>query len=170
MKLSEIRINPGNPRLIKDAKFRKLCRSIKEFPRMMELRPIIVDADGMILGGNMRYQALRHNGMTEIPDSWVKRAEELTEAQKREFIIKDNVGFGEWNFDILANEWVNLPLDDWGLDMPGPEIYALEKEEKELRPYSMVHVLLSFAPENINEVMSAIEKIECFYEIEQSAN
>ena len=137
---------------------------------MMELRPIIVDADGMILGGNMRYQALRHNGMTEIPDSWVKRAEELTEAQKREFIINDNVGFGEWNFDILANEWVNLPLDDWGLDMPGPEIYALEKEEKELRPYSMVHVLLSFAPENINEVMSAIEKIECFYEIEQSAN
>jgi ParB-like chromosome segregation protein Spo0J len=83
MKLSEIRINPGNPCLIKDAKFRKLCRSIREFPRMMELRPIIVDAGGTILGGNMRYQALRHNGMTEIPDAWVKRAEELTEDQKR---------------------------------------------------------------------------------------
>ena len=99
MKITDIKPNPNNPRVIRDDKFDKLCRSLADFPQMMELRPIIIDADSVILGGNMRYQALRASGKTEIPDAWVKQASELTEAQKQEFIIKDNVGFGEWNWD-----------------------------------------------------------------------
>ena len=118
MKLSSIKLNPNNPRLIKDEKFKKLCKSIEEFPQMMELRPIIVDEDGVILGGNMRYQALRHLGYKELEDKWVMRASDLTEEQKKEFIVKDNVGFGEWDWDVLANEWGELPLEDWGLDLP----------------------------------------------------
>ncbi|TXH45720.1 MAG: hypothetical protein E6Q97_31005 [Desulfurellales bacterium] len=117
MKLSAIKSNPKNPRLIRDEKFDRLKKSLESFPQMMELRPIVVDADGVILGGNMRYQALKALGKSEIPDEWVKRANELTEEQKREFIIKDNAGFGEWDWDLIANEWDDLPLSDWGLDV-----------------------------------------------------
>lgn len=127
MKLSEIKKNPNNPRIVKDDKFEKLKRSITEFPQMMELRPMVVDADGVILGGNMRFEAIRALGMKEVPDTWVKRADQLTEEQKQEFIIKDNVGFGEWDWDSLANEWDDLPLNDWGLDVP--DIQAVEAEE-----------------------------------------
>ena len=129
MKLSSIKLNPNNPRLIKDEKFKKLCKSIEEFPQMMELRPIIVDEDGVILGGNMRYQALQYLGYKELEDKWVKRASDLTEEQKKEFIVKDNVGFGEWDWDALANEWDDLPLVDWGLDLP--EIKELDPEVQE---------------------------------------
>jgi hypothetical protein len=117
MKLSEIKANPNNPRLIKDAKFEKLCKSIEDFPKMMSIRPIIVDNNNVILGGNMRFKALKHLGHKDIPDHWVKRADDLTEEQKKEFIIKDNVGFGEHNWDLLANEWDALDLEEWGLDL-----------------------------------------------------
>lgn len=117
MKLTAIKKNPDNPRVLKDDKFKKLVKSIQDFPQMMELRPIVVDENGVILGGNMRYEALKSIGKKEIPDTWVKRADELTEEQKREFIIKDNVGFGEWDWDILANEWDADLLDDWGLEL-----------------------------------------------------
>lgn len=126
MKITDIKPNPGNPRLIKDDKFKKLCKSISEFPQMMALRPIIVDADGVILGGNMRYQAIKHNGMKEIPDEWVRRADELTEDQRREFIVKDNVGFGEWDWDMIANEWDQQELEDWGLDVDAKGICDTE--------------------------------------------
>ena len=116
--IKNIKPNPNNPRLIKDDKFEKLCKSIKEFPQMMELRPIIVDETFTILGGNMRYNALKHLGYKEIPDEWVKQSNELTEAQKQEFIVKDNVGFGEWDWDILANEWDSEKLEEWGLELP----------------------------------------------------
>ncbi|NTV01921.1 MAG: DNA modification methylase [Chlorobiaceae bacterium] len=132
MKITDIQLNPGNPRLIKDDKFKKLCQSIKDFPRMMELRPIIIDDDGIILGGNMRYQALKRLGYTDVPDEWVKRASELTEDQKREFIVKDNVGFGEWDWDMLANEFDADLLEQWGLDVPemeGPEELPEAKED-----------------------------------------
>lgn len=119
IKLSSIKPNDGNPRHIKDAKFDKLKASIKDFPAMMELRPIIVDAENVILGGNMRYRALKALGYKEIPDEWVKRADQLTEEEKRRFIISDNVGFGEWDWDILANDWEPLELSAWGLDIPG---------------------------------------------------
>ena len=115
MQLSDIRINPANPRTIKDAQFKKLCRSIEAFPEMLAVRPIVVDEDNLILGGNMRYQALRHLGRKTIPDDWVRRIEGLTEARKREFIAKDNASSGEWNWDILANEWEATQLDDWGI-------------------------------------------------------
>jgi hypothetical protein len=118
MKLSQIKKNPQNPRLIKDEKFKRLKKSLQEFPQMMALRPIVVDADDVVLGGNMRLEALQALSMTEIPDEWVKRASELTEEQKQEFIIKDNAGFGEWDWDALASDWSELPLADWGLDLP----------------------------------------------------
>ena len=122
MKLKDIRPNPDNPRVIRDEKFQKLKRSIEEFPKMMSLRPIVIDADGVVLGGNMRLRALQDLGYKEVPDEWVRRAEELTEDEKRRFIIADNVGFGEWAWDALANEWEAEDLANWGLDLPGFDV------------------------------------------------
>lgn len=122
MKLSQIKPNPNNPRIIKDDKFKKLVKSIEEFPEMMEKRPIVcvTDVDGQIypLGGNMRYKALKELKYKEIPDNWILMADEWTEEQRREFVIKDNVGFGEWNWEELANEWDAEKLEEWGLDLP----------------------------------------------------
>jgi ParB-like chromosome segregation protein Spo0J len=113
--IKTIKPNPKNPRIIKDDKFRKLVKSIKDFPQMLELRPIVVDENNIILGGNMRYKALLEAGYTEVP---IVRANDLTEEQKDEFIVKDNVGFGEWDWDALANEWDAELLNDWGLFVP----------------------------------------------------
>jgi len=115
VKLSEIKPNPKNPRLIKDEKFKKLVKSIKEFPQMLELRPIVVDENNIILGGNMRFKALKEAGYSEVS---IVRAKDLTAEQKDEFIVKDNVGFGEWDWDTLANEWQVDKLEEWGLDLP----------------------------------------------------
>ena len=118
VKISELVPNENNPRIIKDSKFKKLVDSIKGFPEMLSLRPIVVDEDMVILGGNMRYKASLEAGLDKIP---IKIAKGLTEEQKQEFIIKDNVGFGEWDWDILANEWNNVELKDWGIDVWQPE-------------------------------------------------
>ena len=130
MKISEIKPNPNNPRLIKDDKFKKLVKSLESFPEMMEKRPIVcvTDVDGKLypLGGNMRLKALKELKYNDIPDSWVTMADEWTEEQRREFLIKDNVGFGEWDFEVLANEWDNEQLEEWGLDLPGFDIDADE--------------------------------------------
>jgi DNA modification methylase len=134
MKLSQIKKNPANPRVIRDEKFEKLKNSIKSFPQMMSLRPIVVDESGTILGGNMRYEAIKALKMAEIPDEWVKRAEDLTEEEKKEFIVKDNVGFGEWDWDSIANEWDDLPLSDWGLDVPGFEMVKDETTDNDAEP------------------------------------
>lgn len=115
--ISSIKSNPNNPRLIKDDRFKKLVQSIKEFPKMMELRPIVVDSDNMILGGNMRLKALQELKYKEIPNEWIKSADKLTEEEKRRFIIADNVGFGEHDWDVLANEWNPEELEDWGLSI-----------------------------------------------------
>ncbi len=117
MKLSKIKLNPNNPRLIKDEKFNQLVKSIKDFPKMMKLRPIIIDTSNMVLGGNMRLKALKELGYKEIPEEWIKQADELTEDEKREFIIKDNIGFGEHDWDILVS-WDSDLLEEWGLDLP----------------------------------------------------
>ena len=122
MKLSDILPNPENPRVLRDEKFAKLKQSIQDFPKMMSLRPIVIDNMGMILGGNMRYRALQELGFKEIPDTWVKRAEELTAEEKRRFIIADNVGFGEWDWDELANNWDVVDLEAWGIDSPGFDV------------------------------------------------
>mgnify|MGYP003529390102 CR=1 FL=1 len=113
-KLSEIKPNPNNPRLIKDDKFKKLCQSLKDFPEMLELRPIVVNKDMIILGGNMRYKAAKEIGLKEIPVTIA----DLTEDQQREFLIKDNTSGGEWDWEVLANEWNSEELEDWGLDVP----------------------------------------------------
>ena len=102
MKLSEIKLNPNNPRVIKDDKFAKLVKSITEFPKMMALRPIVVNNDNVVLGGNMRLKALKEIGYKEIPDEWVKRADDLTEEETRRFIIADNVGFGEHDWEMVS--------------------------------------------------------------------
>ena len=115
VKISEVKTNPKNPRLIKDDKFRKLVKSIQDFPQMLELRPIVVDENNIVLGGNMRLKACKEAGLKEV---FIVRAEGLTELQKDEFIVKDNVGFGEWDWDILANEWDVEKIQDWGLTLP----------------------------------------------------
>jgi len=126
VKLSDIRPNPNNPRVIKDDKFKKLVKSIQDFPQMLELRPIVVNDEMIVLGGNMRLKALEHLG---IEETYIIKASDLTEKQEQEFIIKDNVGYGEWDWDQLANEWDVEDLDDWGLDLPLDFVKELEAEE-----------------------------------------
>ena len=113
-KISAIKRNPNNPRILKDDKFVKLTQSIKDFPQMLEIRPIVVNDDMVVLGGNMRLKACKEAGLKEVP---VIKVNDLTEEQQREFIIKDNVGFGEWDWDLLANEWDTDLLEDWGLEL-----------------------------------------------------
>jgi hypothetical protein len=114
VKVSAIKNNPKNPRLIKDDKFFKLVKSVKEFPQMLELRPIVVNEDMIVLGGNMRLKACIEAGYKEVT---IVKAKDLTPEQQNEFIIKDNVGFGEWDWDMLANEWNSEDLTEWGLDV-----------------------------------------------------
>jgi ParB-like chromosome segregation protein Spo0J len=111
--VSQVKINPDNPRIIKDYKFSKLVKSIREFPQMLELRPIVVNNENVILGGNMRYKASVEAGLKEV---FIVRADNLTEEQQQEFIIKDNVGFGEWDWDLLGNQFEYEQLEEWGLD------------------------------------------------------
>lgn len=115
MDIKTIKPNPYNPRVIKNDKFNKLVESIKSFPEMLQLRPIVVNRSNIVLGGNMRLKACIEAGLTDIP---VVVAKDLTEAQELEFIIKDNVGFGEWDWDDLANSWDETSLTEWGLDIP----------------------------------------------------
>lgn len=131
MKVTDIKSNPNNPRIIKDEKFEKLKKSIKEFPKMMALRPMVINQDNIVLGGNMRLKALKELGYTDVPDEWVKRAEDLTDEEARRFIIADNVGFGEHDWDILANQWDSIKLRDWGLEGFPFEIETKEQEIKE---------------------------------------
>jgi len=126
IKLSKIKSNPNNPRIIKDVKFKKLVNSIREFPEMLEKRPIVVDENLIVLGGNMRTKACKEAGLKEV---WIDIADKWSEEQKQEFIIKDNSGFGEWDWDILANEWDVDKLNDWGLDLPPMFDEVLEAEE-----------------------------------------
>jgi DNA modification methylase len=115
VKISEVKVNPNNPRLIKDDKFAKLVQSIKDLPQMLAIRPIVVNADMIVLGGNMRLKACKEAGLKEVP---IIIADNLTEEQQREFLIKDNVSGGEWDWQMLANDWDTEQLNDWGLDIP----------------------------------------------------
>ena len=126
MLINEIKPNPNNPRIIKDNKFKQLVKSIQDFPQMLELRPIVIDENNMVLGGNMRLKACIEAGLTDVP---VIHANNLSEAQKKEFIVKDNVGYGEWDWDDLANNWDAQELTDWGLDIPNFDVNNLEAEE-----------------------------------------
>ena len=118
VKISKVKPNETNPRLIKDSKFNRLVESVKEFPEMLKLRPIVVNKDMVVLGGNMRLKACKEAGLKDV---WILKADNLTEEQQKEFIVKDNVGFGEWDWDILANQWDNVQLKEWGMDVWQPE-------------------------------------------------
>jgi DNA modification methylase len=126
MNINEIKPNPNNPRIIKDVKFKQLVKSIQDFPQMLELRPIVIDENNMVLGGNMRLKACIEAGLTDVP---VIHANNLSEDKKKEFIVKDNVGYGEWDWDDLANNWDAQELTDWGLDIPNFDVNNLEAEE-----------------------------------------
>ena len=112
--ISQVRPNSENPRYIKDEKFKKLVQSIKDFPEMMPVRPIVVNKEMVVLGGNMRLKAMQEAGLEKV---WVEVVD-WSEEKQREFIIKDNVGFGEWDWDELANTWEAEELNEWGLDVP----------------------------------------------------
>ena len=129
MKITEIKPNPNNPRIIKDDKFKKLVKSIQYFPQMLELRPIVIDENNIVLGGNMRLKACIEAGLTDVP---VKQAADLTEEQKKEFIVKDNVGYGEWDWEDLGNNWEPNLLQDWGLDLPFFDADSFSDLNKEL--------------------------------------
>ena len=129
IKTSQIKSNPNNPRVIKDDKFKKLVNSIKEFPKMLNIRPIVVNDDMVVLGGNMRLKACKEAGLKELP---VIKASDLNEEEQRRFIIADNVGYGEWDWELIAKEWDADQLNEWGLDLPDFEIDKnLEAEEDE---------------------------------------
>jgi ParB-like chromosome segregation protein Spo0J len=130
VKISDVKSNPNNPRIIKDDKFQKLVKSIKEFPEMLNIRPIVVNADMVVLGGNMRLKACKEAGLKEVA---IIKAEDLTEEQQKQFIIKDNVGFGEWDWEDLANNWDAEQLTDWGLSIPDfSKINSYEDKNEEI--------------------------------------
>lgn len=125
-KINAVKLNPNNPRIIKDDKFKKLVQSIKDFPEMLNIRPIVVNKDMIILGGNMRYKACKEAGLKEVPIIIT----DLTEEKQREFLIKDNTSGGEWDWEVLKSEWNTEDLDLWGLDLPIEEkIENLEEGE-----------------------------------------
>jgi ParB-like chromosome segregation protein Spo0J len=128
VKISKLKQNPNNPRFIRDEKFAQLVASLKALPKMMELRPIIVDDNNIVQGGNMRLKALKELGYKEIPDTWIKQAKDFTADELKEFIIKDNVGYGEWDWDMIANEWNAEEVTEWGLDIPDFTGNTLEAE------------------------------------------
>jgi|TARA_R110000822_G_scaffold127313_1_gene262685 ParB-like chromosome segregation protein Spo0J len=125
VKINSITENPDNPRTIKGEKFNKLVKSIKDFPEMLKIRPIVVNDDNVILGGNMRYKASIRAGLSEVH---IIKASGLTDEQQKEFIAKDNVGFGEWDWDVLANEWDVEKLEDWGIEVPSLNDFMDEHE------------------------------------------
>ena len=148
-KISEVKLNPNNPRLIKDDKFTKLVQSIKDFPEMLDIRPIVVNADMVILGGNMRFKACKEAGLKEVP---VIIADNLTEEQQREFLIKDNTSGGEWNFEMLEDSWDVEQLDVWMLDMP---------KVKELNEEDLFDINIPFyIPSEIKPELKEIADIE----------
>ena len=160
-KVSDIKLNPNNPRVIKDDKFVKLVKSIQDFPKMLEIRPIVVNDDMIVLGGNMRLKACKEAGIKEVP---VIKASNLTEEEQRQFIIKDNVGFGEWDWGMIANEWDADQVQEWGLDLPGfnldadklGEDFSLPDGDK--APFQQMTFTL--ADEQAEQIKNAIDDIK----------
>jgi hypothetical protein len=160
-KVSEVKANPNNPRVIKDDKFKKLVKSIQDFPEMLELRPIVVNSDGIVLGGNMRLKACKEAGLKEVP---VIKAEDLTEDQQKEFIIKDNVGFGEWDWEDLASNWDAEELTEWGLDGIGFDVNQDELDTEFSLPDGdkapFQQMTFTLADEQAVQIQNAIAEIK----------
>jgi len=159
--IKEVKNNPNNPRLIKDDKFKKLVQSIKDFPEMLNIRPIVVNEDMVILGGNMRYKACLEAGLKEVP---IIKVDSLSAEKQREFIIKDNVSGGEWDWDMLANEWNEIDLKDWGLDIQNFNTsnvdYSDKNEEINVDDFENEMVIkLKFSENDYNLVREQLSKI-----------
>lgn len=159
--ISKIKLNPNNPRLIKDDKFTKLVQSIKDFPEMLNIRPIVVNEDMIILGGNMRFKACKEVGLKEVP---IIKASGLSAEKQREFLIKDNVSGGEWDWDMLANEWDEIELGDWGLDIQNFNTsnvdYSDKNEEINVDDFENEMVIkLKFSENDYNLVREQLSKI-----------
>ena len=154
VKLTEIKSNPSNPRIIKDDKFKKLVKSIKEFPKMLEIRPIVVDKDNVVLGGNMRLKACKDAGLIEIP---VLSAEHLTLEEQQQFIVKDNLSYGEWDWDFLTTDFDMTALTDWGMDIPSFNI-------NEIEPQIDTAILCNKMDKYIN---NAVKQIVLYYDIKE---
>jgi ParB-like chromosome segregation protein Spo0J len=164
VKINTVKTNSNNPRIIKDDKFKKLVKSIKDFPEMLKLRPIVVNDEMIVLGGNMRLKACKEAGLTQIP---IIKASDLTEEQQREFIIKDNVGFGEWDWDIISNEWDSEDLENWGLDVwqkPVDVDYSLLDDDDDLDKHlnEMTNgvkkaIQIEFEPDHYEEAYAVVK-------------
>lgn len=180
VKISEVNLNVGqvkglakNPRLIRGEKFDKLVKSIKEFPEMLELRPIVVDENMVVLGGNMRLKACNEAGLTEIP---ILEAKNLTIEQKNEFLIKDNVGFGEWEWELISNEWKSEDLTGWGMDVWQPEEdisnntdYSNNSLDEKLNRFldaKIKNITIPFENEEFDDIVDRLEKLLLKYNCE----
>ena len=154
--IGTIKNNPNNPRVIKDDKFKKLVQSIKELPEMAEVRPVVVNTDMVVLGGNMRLKAMREAGWKDVPIQVV----DWDEDKQRQFIIKDNVSGGEWDWEMLANQWDELKLQEWGLDLPvlmaEPDMDDLIGEDKN-KPATMKITFDS--PEQLQKAETDIQEL-----------
>ena len=161
VKIEDIKSNPNNPRFIRDEKFTKLVKSIEEFPQMLALRPIIVNDQMVVLGGNMRLKASQEAGLKQIP---VIKANQLTPEQQREFIIKDNVGFGEWDWELIANDWDYEELEAFGLDLPGdllnPDEFGDEFELADGDKNGLEQITYTLAEEQAIAIKNAIDDIK----------
>ena len=158
VKIDKVKSNPKNPRLIKDDKFKKLVKSIKDFPEMESVRPIVVNKEMIILGGNMRYKAMIECGYKEVNVEVV----DWSEQKQNEFIIKDNVGFGEWEWEMVANEWDMEQLEDWGLNLPilnsSVNIDDFFEESKEDDKLPTGKIILEYTIEECDKVKSELLK------------
>ena len=153
--ITKIKSNLNNPRVIKDEKFKKLVQSIKEFPKMLSIRPIVVNEEMIVLGGNMRLKACIEAGLKNVP---VIKITDMTIEEQNEFIIKDNVGFGEWNWDNLANEWDSQTLSDWGLDVwvnNDIELNDFFEENNDEEKKEKFQIVLDYSEEDYNKVLDA---------------
>lgn len=156
IKIGKVIPNEMNPRYIKDDKFRELVKSIQDFPEMLDIRPIIIDEDMIVLGGNMRLKACNEAGLKEVPTLMVKG---WTEEKKKEFVIKDNIGFGKWDWDIIASTYDSVQLEEWGLEV---EIIAdvdlgnfFERDEHDKRR-NTIKIVFEFSEDNHRKVDDAL--------------
>lgn len=158
VKIGDVKVNPNNPRLIKDDKFAKLVQSIKDLPQMLSIRPIVVNSDMVVLGGNMRLKACKEAGLKEVP---IIIADNLTEEQQREFLIKDNVSGGEWDWTIIESEWNAEQLSEWGLDVwKATDDINLDdffKESGETQKEELFKIVLEYTEEEYAQVNEALK-------------
>jgi len=171
--INKIKANPNNPRLIKDIKYKQILQSISEFPQMVEIRPIVVNKDMMIIGGNMRYKAMIELGYNKCP---VIIADKLNEKQQKEFTIKDNSSYGQWDYDILMNEWNQDELTDWHFEIPGIDEMQNDFKKENNKSNKLICYLTNEQLKVVNEAFDIISKSdeykysETFGNIDENGN